>query len=280
MFSIDAHHSRTVLDHIQVIMAQMQYPQRRRSSGTCHWKSYSKEANAKWTGYAAFAVAPLDDRKGVCLSIQGHEIRVDDEIQEPNTLRPEWWGHTVQDEHGMERRVSIWCTGPMEAINVASHSADNNGEPWGNRWWMIWKLTLWNDTIADLVQTGSISPTAIVVNPLMKSRQEGETHVTKTTLRAWQISRPIDMGTLEGYHQTYNGGMTMQGKCEKYLISQENVWFNVKINKNTKLTQGTCSRWEWQEQSRCRLRNTKLVNNLCSHCFNVPHIEECIEVPD
>ena len=86
------------------------------------------------------------------------------------------------------------------------------------------------------------------------------------TIKTWNISKPIDMTKLTGWHRgTYGPNL---GKCEKHLVKQRRVWEDVKICGCTKLATGVCTRWGCQELTGCRSYVTELVDGLCSRCFN------------
>ena len=257
-------------------------------AGVCHWRPIYgaspldiREKKASWTGLAAFAVTPGEVNEGIRLQTKGHDgslcsplFTVNDENRTPAVLHPEWWGTTVQDEEGINMPVSTWCSSLREAIDEAASSPfrgiDNRHASWEDHWWMIWELTLWSDTITSLVNMNSISPVAIVATG--PTRWDPATKTCKPlelpTIKAWNISRPIDMATLTGWHQPHKYSADALGKCEKYLVKQRCVWEDVKIRGCTKLVTGACTRWGCQELTGCRSYVTELVDGLGSRCFN------------
>ena len=138
----------------------------------CHWRPIFgtppldiKEKKTSWKGFTAFRIASVEENGSVRLYSRNQEIIVNDDNKSPAVLHPAWWGSLVQDEAGMDMPASTWCSSLREAIDEAAFSTyrgiDRRHEVWEDYWWMIWELTLWDDTVTGMVSMNSISPGAI-----------------------------------------------------------------------------------------------------------------------
>ena len=238
----------------------------------------NREAKSSWKGYAAFLV--IDDSKGLRLrvsptytplTVTDHALR--QHRSTPAVLSPEWWGSTVRDEHNTELPVSTWCASLKDAITEAATShyrgVDVKHKSWEDHWWVVWELTLWSDTITGLVNANSISPTVISI--------EERKSLEPSTIKAWNISRPLDMTAIGGRHHPYRvdgagyigaGCADYIGKCEKHIVKKKCVWRDVAVRENTRLTLGKCSR----EGCAYEGHEVDIISGgefgLCSRCFN------------
>jgi hypothetical protein len=213
-----------------------------------------------WTGFAAFRVAAVETDGSLCLFSRSQIIFVHDSDSSPACLHPEWWGTLVKDEEGKGLPTSTWCPSIKEAIDEAVYSTERgiqhtangfNGHEWEDQWWMVWELTLYSSTVTALMNMNAISPGAV--------KPAGPKQRHRRMIKTWNISRPIDMTKLTGWHRR-TFGLTL-GRCEKHLVKKRGVWEDVKIQDDTKLTHGMCEQWG------C-FKLTSLFNGKCHECWN------------
>ena len=271
-------HNLTSLIHTSCCVSPM-------TAMACHWKQTDQDNHAtdtsnrrepSWTGFSAFQVTAVEFDGSLCLFSRNQIIFVHDADAAPTNIDPKWWGTTVKDQMGKDLSASTWCSTMKEAIDEAVHSKDrgirtgstkSTGHEWETVWWLVWELTLYGEAVTDLVNMHSLSPGAIYPKGLMMWDPETKTRKQHHTIKTWNISVPIDMKRLSGWHRTHRSGMSTHamGRCEKHLVKQKQVWEDVRIQLDenlTALSTGRCRQWG------C-LRNTALFNGKCSECWNM-----------